>query len=216
MTDTFPGDDAGHKVSSFSLTMSNLGTSRAERTIIEMLESGSWQEFSHGWGTFRFLPGEFDYFLTSHGIDRDYVMATMRDMQVKARLEAAMDERRTGEEGYRRSLDDVRAGNPGIAGHRIESLNGVIELREPEPFGYTRGAKAALVEAGVLVDKTHYREALGSAVRRYSRSGRKPVQYASRLDMLARRGARLPDEDLTRLNDALLEEKKRRGDARHT
>src|SRR4029077_17657998 len=155
-SDTF---DAGRRVSSFSLTMSNLGTSRAERMIIEMLESGSWREFSHGWGTFRFLPREFDYFLSSHGIDRDYVMATMRDMQVKARLEAAMDERRTGEDGYRRGLDGVGGENPGIAAHRIECRNGVIELREPEPFGYTRVARGGLVGAGISVAKAHYREA---------------------------------------------------------
>lgn len=90
----------GRQVHQFASQMSNLGFARMTDVLLSMLESGVWREFGDGQGDFRFLPGEYDYFLSQQGVDRKHVMRGVRDLDAKARLEAAMDERRTGEDGY--------------------------------------------------------------------------------------------------------------------
>lgn len=46
-------------------------------------------------------------------------MKGVQDIKAKARLEAAMDERRTGEDGYRRHILDARNANPQRPGRPI-------------------------------------------------------------------------------------------------
>lgn len=105
-------DTHGRAVHPFSLDMANLGTARLGRELVAMLESGAWRTFKDGLGNYQFLPGEFDYFLSQQGVDRDHVMQGVRDVAMKARLEEAMDERRTGDEEYRRPLELARKVNP--------------------------------------------------------------------------------------------------------
>jgi hypothetical protein len=141
----------GKRVQAFEVQMANLGFARLAEELLTMLEDGAWQEFSDGIGTYRFLPGEFDYFLTQRGVERDFVMRGVQDLDIKARLEQHMDERRTAEDGYRRPLDAVRSANPERPGRPIK------------PFGVTEAqAKAAGLRQ---------RPALGRAVRRVATSG---------------------------------------------
>lgn len=159
-TDTTPPtrrrltDRNGEVVHAFSLQMENLGHRLLADKLLAMLDSGAWLDFKDGLGAYRFLPGEFDYFLTQWGVARDDVLAGVRDIEAKARLEAAMDERRTGEDGYRRRVEDVRREVPARPGAMIE------------PYGYTKREAAHLGQ-----DRPRHREALGKAVRRWTVTG---------------------------------------------
>ncbi|MGL5827114.1 MAG: hypothetical protein ACRCYU_20205, partial [Nocardioides sp.] len=119
-------DRNADQVHDFALAMGNLGLSRMADLLVAMLESGAWREFRDGTGTYRFLPGEFDYFLTQQGVARDQLLHGIRDIHTKARIEEAMDERRTGETDYRRTIAEVRDRVPVRPGRPIE------------PFGYTK------------------------------------------------------------------------------
>jgi hypothetical protein len=181
--------------------MSNLGLSRVADLLFSMFESGVWKEFKDGSGVYRFLPGEFDYFLTQQGVTRDHVMHGVRDVKIKAQLEEAMDERRTGELAYRRRLPEVRADVPDRPGHPIE------------PFGYTKSESKYLQAAGGHVPPQ--REPLGRAPRQYRQSGgattRRPNEELGRLERLKRAVLRLPDDDFAAIADAIgLEQARRR------
>src|SRR5262249_11178415 len=149
-----------------------------------------------------FLPGEFDYFLTQQGIGRDDVMK-IPDVTIKARVEAAMDERRTGEEDYRRPVLQARAENPQRPGRPIE------------PFGLTEK------EAKVLVKRTATggrgtRPALGRSVRRWGltdgRTKKAPSEESplALVERVRRSALRLGDDDLADLIDSLKQELRRR------
>lgn len=102
----------GREVAAFASQVTNLGFAHFTDLLIAMFKSGSWRTFQDGLGTYEFLPGEFDYFLTPQGVSRDDVINGVRDIATKAQLEAAIDERRTGEQGYRRHITEVRRTNP--------------------------------------------------------------------------------------------------------
>jgi hypothetical protein len=195
----------GRQVHEFALEMHNLGLARVGERLLSMLESDAWQEFSDGLGNYRFLDGEFDYFLTQQGVERDHVMHGVQNVDVKARLETAMDERRTGEEGYRRRLAEARSHNPKRPGRPIV------------PFGYTLSESQLLLEEGVSARKTA-RPALGTSVRRWTNTGGKttkaPSDQLPLLDRLTRSAARLSDEDLRMLSEALRAELLRRQEGR--
>src|SRR5258708_18105888 len=95
----------------FAITMANLGLTQAGTELEKMYDSDAWREFEDGLGRYRFLPGEFDYFLTQQGVNREDVMA-IPNAKLKAKLEEAMDERRSGAPDYRRRIDEVRAALP--------------------------------------------------------------------------------------------------------
>ena len=116
----------GKQVHSFSLEMANANFQHMADLIMAMLESEVWRSFQDGIGSYSFLPGEYDYFLSQRGIRREDVMK-IPDLDVKARLEAAMDERRTAEDGYRRRILQARAENPQIPGRPIEPFGHTIE-----------------------------------------------------------------------------------------
>lgn len=193
-------DQNADQVHSFALQMSNLGLSRVTDLLLSMFQSGVWREFTDGTGTHRFLPGEFDYFLTQQGVTRDHVMHGVRDIKVKAALEEAMDERRTGEPDYRRRLVEVRAAIPEKPGHPIE------------PFGYSKneGRQLAPVDGALPLQ----RPPLGRAPRSYRLSGgtttRRPNEELSRLERLRRTLLRLNDQDLTEITNILKDEQARR------
>lgn len=84
----------------------------------------------------------------------------MRDLDAKARLEAAMDERRTGEDGYRRRLAQARDVNPQRPGRPID------------PFGVTKLEEETLLkDSADHVGPIKRREAMGVSVRRYTNTG---------------------------------------------
>jgi hypothetical protein len=157
-------DSNGEHVHTFALQMGNLGLARVTDLLVAMFESGSWRQFRDGTGTYKFLPGEFDYFLTQQGVTRDLVMHGVRDVKVKAKLDEAMDERRTGEAAYRRRLSEARSQVPDRPGRPIE------------PFGYT------VAEAKHLGGHTA-RPPLGRAPRQFRLSGgtttKRPDEHAA-------------------------------------
>jgi hypothetical protein len=192
----------GRQVRQFASQMANLGFARMTEALVAMLDSGVWRQFEDGQGVYRFLPGEYDYFLTQQGVARENVMRGVRDLDAKAHLEEAMDERRTGEDGYRRRLAEVRAANPQRPGRPIE------------PFGVTK-AEAKDLLGGVARQPRPDRAALGEATRRFSNTGGRtsirPSREAVPLWMRLRNSAeRLNDDDLRALLDALKAEHRRR------
>jgi len=189
-------DDNGELVERFALTMQNLGLNRAADELAKMLKSARWRRFVQGFQTFEFLPGEFDYFLTLQGITRDAVMA-IPDVKIKAKLEEAMDERKTGEPGYRRPIIQARAEIPQIPGRQIE------------PFGLTKS------EAKVLVTgRGDARPPLGASVRRWRNTHgvttRKPNELRPMWERLAASAVRLDDQDLEQLYERLQAERQQR------
>lgn len=191
-------DPNADQVHTFALQMSNLGLSRVTDLLLAMFQSGAWSDFTDGTGLHHFLPGEFDYFLTQQGVTRDHVMHGVRDVKVKAELEEAMDERRTGEAGYRRRLAAVRAEVPARPGQPIE------------PFGYSKTEGKELAGTG----GPSTRPPLGRAPRSYRLSGgtttRRPNEELGRVDRLCRTLLRLNDEELAVVLAALTEEQGRR------
>jgi hypothetical protein len=190
----------GKQVHSFASQMANLGFQHMTDLLIAMFKSGAWQHFQDGLGTYDFLPGEFDYFLTQQGVSRTDVMDGVRDIETKALLEAAMDERRAGEEGYRRRVVTVRDANPQRPGRPIL------------PFGYTKREAKSLADDNIP-PRARELPALGSAVRRWTKTGGKPANAPIRLSPAerARRIAlRLTDEDLDHLIENLRQEQQRR------
>lgn len=197
-------DMHGREVLGFATTMQNLGLAKAIDMLIKMLESEHWLKFVQGGQTFEFLPGEFDYFLTSQGITRDQVMA-IRDVETKSRLEEAMDERKTGHEGYRRPILRARAELPRLSGRAIE------------PFGYTQAERKVLVNGSGHEDgrfsKVHL-EALGSSVRRWTNTqgatSRPPRYERPMWERLLTSAVRLDDDDLEALYEELRAERAKR------
>lgn len=192
----------GRQVRQFASQMANLGFARMTEALLSMLDSGIWREFVDGLGTYRFLPGEYDYFLTQQGVARDHVMDGVRDIDAKARIEAAMDERKTGEEGYRRRLTEARDSNPQRPGRAIE------------PFGFSTSEAKALVE-GTGRQPPEHRQALGEAVRRFTNTGgrtsiRPSREHVPRWMQLRNSAERLSDADLDELLTALKAERRRR------
>ena len=192
----------GKQVHSFGLEMANIGYQHMADLIVSMLESEAWRSFQDGISSsYNFLPGEFDYFLTQRGIRREDVMK-IPDLDVKAKLEAAMDERRTGEDGYRRRILQVRAENPQIPGRPIE------------PFGYTKDESKALVNGRGGAAAPEHKEPLGDRVRRYTNTNGKTSRKAGETLPLAKRLCRqaigLDDDDLASLVDSLKQELARR------
>lgn len=186
----------GNAVHAFSAAMQNLGLNRQVEQLMAIFRSGHWREFKDGLGTYQFLPGEFDYFLTQWGVDREEVLRFPVDIKVE--LEAAMDERRTGEVGYRRTLDDARAAVPS----RPNPING---------FGYTKTEAGAQVRDGSPATPRQ-REALGATVRRVACGlpARRPSESLPLRERLERSAVRLPDDDLATLLKALNAEQARR------
>lgn len=194
-------DINGHEVHAFASKVANLGFAQLTDLLIAMFKSGSWRNFQDGLGIYQFLPGEFDYFLTQQGVSRDDVMNGVRDVETKAQLEAAMDERRTGEPGYRRRIAEVRIANPQRPGRPIF------------PFGYPRSEANYLFNEGAL-PKSSPRPPLGSAVRRWVRTGgvttRSPSQQRTPVERARHLALRLDDTELAELVAALKQEQRRR------
>lgn len=194
-------DINGRAVHAFANEMANLGFARMTEKLLGMLDSGTWRHFKDGLSTYEFLPGEFDYFLTQWGVQREHVMRGVQDIDAKAKLESHMDERRTGEEGYRRRLTEVREANPQRPGNPIV------------PFGYTHAEAKTLVKDGAHGVRGPQRPALGGRVRRYVNTGHTTKSASDGLpavERLRRSAVRLDDQDLAALVDALKEEQRRR------
>lgn len=182
----------GKQVHAFTLQMENLGFSQMTDLIISMYRSKVWLEFKNGLGLFRFLPGEFDYFLTQRGAKREDIIHGIRDVEIKAELEKGMDERRTGKIKYRRKIEQARNENPQVPGHPIM------------PFGLT------VNEAKYLKLKAARSErALGSAVRHFTLHGKRKKSLPL-LDRLMNSLAKLNDTDLDKFIESAKREQLRR------
>lgn len=198
-------DENGELIVRFSNTMQNLGMARAADELVNMMESGRWQKFVQGFQTFEFLPGEFDYFLTQQGVTRDMVIA-IRDVEAKARLEDAMDERKTGEPGYRRPILQAREEIPKIPGRPIV------------PFGYTKKDAKLLVNGSGVAEGAPWirvgghEPALGDRLRRWKQTGKTtpPAEQRPKWERLASSAVRLDDDALEALHDAIKAEKQNR------
>lgn len=195
-------DENGEMVQRFGLRMHNLGLERAGDELLTMLRSGRWRKWSQGGMMFEFLPGEFDYFLSQQEIYREYVMI-IPDVTAKATLEEAMDERRTGESGYRRPIKTAREQVPELPGRPIT------------PYGYGKAEGRSLAESGE--SSSSARPPLGSSVRRYRDTGgestRPPRDERARWERLAASAVRLPDQELDFLIDCVVQEKTKRESA---
>lgn len=193
-------DPNGRKVHSFAMEISNLGFTRMGELLAAMLESGAWKKFKTGLGPHEFLEGEFDYFLSQQGVDREQVMQGVRNVEIKAKLEASMDERRTGEARYRRAIEEARKAIPQQPGRPIV------------PFGLTE-AEARVLANGSGKAPAH-RPALGGAVRQYTLNGGKRVQrpsdVATPVERLQKAASKLSDDELNALIGALQTERKER------
>jgi len=193
-------DMHGREVHAFSMEMANVGFQRMADLLTAMLRSGSWRSFADGLGSYSFLPGEFDYFLTQRGIRREDVMK-LPDIDAKAVLEEYMDERRTGEGAYRRPVLQARDENPEVPGRPIE------------PFGYTE-SEAKYLFNGTRSGGTGHREALGTRVRRFTNTGSATTNASSErlppIERVRRSAIRLSDEDLADLIESLRQEQRRR------
>jgi hypothetical protein len=191
----------GREVQAFSMGMANVGFQRMAELLLAMLKSEAWRSFKDGMGSYAFLPGEFDYFLSQRGIRRQDVM-NIPDLDVKAQIEAGMDERRTGEDGYRRPALQARNENPQRPGQPIE------------PFGFTQTESKALVNGTGAQRAAQHREALGHTVRRFTNSGgvvsKAPAKSLPLIERLRRSALTLRDDDLADLIDSLKQEQRRR------
>lgn len=191
----------GREVHAFSMGMANVGFQRMAELLQSMLKSEAWRSFKDGLGSYAFLPGEFDYFLTQRGIRRDDVRK-LPDISIKATLDVAMDERRTGEEGYRRPVLRARAENPQVPGRPIE------------PYGFSKSEIKSMVNGDADVVGLSSREALGARVRRLASSGgresRAPNEMLPIAERLRRSALRLSDDDLADLIEELKQEQQRR------
>lgn len=208
MNDTVSGvgnaflDLHGREVHAFSMEMANVGFQRMAELLLSMLRSSTWRSFKDGLGSYTFLPGEFDYFLSQRGIRREDVMK-IPDVDVKAEIEAAMDERRTGEDSYRRPVIRARNENPQRPGQPIE------------PFGITQAEAKHLFNITATAGRGD-RPALGVRVRRWSNTGGATTKLPSEVAPLAavervrRQAMRLSDEDLADLVQSLKQEQRRR------
>jgi hypothetical protein len=190
----------GREVHAFSSGMANVGFQRMAELLVAMLKSEAWRSFKDGLGSYSFMEGEFDYFLTQRGIRRDDVMK-MPDVTIKAQIADAMDDRRTGEMNYRRPVLQARTENPQVPGRPIE------------PFGYTEKEAKALVDDTRRAAPVH-RPALGERTRRFAETGetRRPSEVGSlpSVERLRRSALRLGADDLADLIDSLKQEQRRR------
>jgi hypothetical protein len=198
MADDRLTDLNGKQVHAFANQMANVGFQHMTDLLIAMFKSGSWRSFRDGLGTYEFLPGEFDYFLTQQGVSRADIMEGVRDIETKAQLEAAMDERRTGEDGYRRPILRARAENPKRPGRPIE------------PFGCTLAEAKRMADADGS-ERLGRRPPLGMRVRRFRNTGGETSKVPSEVLPLAERirrsALRLDDKALSDLIEALIKER---------
>lgn len=191
-------DRNGRLVHAFSVEMSNLGFDRMTEHVVAMLKADAWREWKDGLGTVRLLPGEFDYFLSMCSVDRDTIMHGIRDVAVKARLQGAMDERRSGEDGYRRRYPEVRA----AVGRRRRAI----------PFGYTESEGRTLAEDLGEDLPARRRQALGDAARRFAATGstQRSAPQRSRVEQIEASVQRLDDAELEELAQWLNDYRKER------
>ena len=195
-------DTNGNAVHAFAGTVENLGFRRLTDALLAMLESKAWMDFKDGLGRYQFLEGEYDYFLTQWGVTREDVIHGVRDIDAKAKLDAAMDERRTGEHGYRRCLDAARNEIPNRPGSEIV------------PFGWTKEERKRM---GTF-SKSPQQPALGAQVRKWvatnGQTSRAPSELISRSERLTRTVTRniqkFTDDELKTLMMAILDERVRR------
>lgn len=106
----------GARVDQFARAVPNMGRlGDLTRAAVEMLRSSDWRDYSDATGSYHFLPGEFDYFLALQTVDARDVARFLLSPEERMELAQAMDHTRTGEESYRRTLEQVATEHPHAA-----------------------------------------------------------------------------------------------------
>jgi len=109
----------GDHVNQFARAVPNMGrVGDLTRASLEMLRSKDWRDYRDATGAYRFLPGEFDYFLALQTVDARDVARFYLTTEDRVELATAMDRTRTDEPRYRRSLEAVTTAHP----HAAQSL----------------------------------------------------------------------------------------------
>jgi len=152
-------------------------------------------DFKDNLGVYHFLPGEFDYFLSQCGVKRDDVVHGIRDIKFKAQLDKAMDERKTGTDEYRRSIEQVRAENPAVPGRPIM------------PFGFKESEAKLLKVKSATGDRVKHQRALGPRVRHFRLHGNKRTEPPRRIERVFRMLSNLTDAELEKLFLAIKRER---------
>ena len=102
----------GAAVNAFGRHVHNLGRmGDLTAMILEMLHSEAWRRYRTATGTYRWLPGEFDYFLAVHDVDARDLPRLFLTPEKRAELAKAMDRTRVDDPHYRRSLDAAASAN---------------------------------------------------------------------------------------------------------
>jgi hypothetical protein len=201
----------GTHVDKFARAVPNMGQlGELTRATLEMLRSEDWRDYSDATGVYHFLPGEFDYFLALQTVDVRDVARLYLKPEEKAELAMAMDRARTGEEKYRRSLDEVKATH----GHAAQSLSTYWDRHGWNSGKGPVGARAlAQARTGVTLEE-HARQARIKRLKQLSHGWRDRVARVvaatdgfSREELhavidalrdLARKAPRLDEENMRR------------------
>ena len=135
--------DSRHRLAACRTPYENsVGLAHFTDLLIARFKSDARHKFQDRLGTFEFLPGEFDYFLTQQGVSSQDVTSGVRDIETKTQLEAAMDERRTGEQGYRCHITELRSTNPQRPGRPIQPLGHTVRSRIPGQRAWVRQTRS--------------------------------------------------------------------------
>lgn len=102
-------DANGHEVIAFTGKVQNLQrVAELTHSIIEMAESGAWQDYRTAVGHQRWLDAEYDYFLISCQLERDDVARVLAWNAESAKLAPLMDREAPLEQ--RRPLEEAASG----------------------------------------------------------------------------------------------------------
>jgi hypothetical protein len=155
----------GAHVDSFARAIPNLGRlGELTRTIVEMLESKDWCDYSDATGAYHFEPGEFDYFLALQTVNARDVARLYLTSEQRTQLALAMDRSRTDDAKYRRSLEVVIAAHP----HAKQSLTTYWERFGWNETRHPVGARAiARARTGVSAEE-HARQARAKRLREHA------------------------------------------------
>lgn len=153
----------GEHVHRYARAVPNMGRiGDLTRATVELLRSEDWREYTDATGAYRFLPGEFDYFLALQTVEARDVARFYLSMEERAELAMAMDRSRTAEDGYRRTREDVAQAHP----HAAKSFHDYWTRFGWEPARHPVGARALIRVKTGLTPEEHARRERQKRLRR--------------------------------------------------
>jgi hypothetical protein len=184
----------GDHVDQFARAVPNMGRiGDLTRAAMEMLRSKDWCHYSDATGAYHFLPGEFDYFLALQTVDARDVARFYLSADDRIEIAIAMDRARTGDEDYRRSLEEVVAAHP----HAAQSLTDYWARFGWNGQRYPVGQRAIL-RARVGVSREEYEKRLRAKRLRQLGNG-----WRERVDQIVSAAEGFTREELLATIDAL-------------